>query len=129
MDQKDCKVLILKGNKAVGELTKDFLIKFGFVESNIFLTDDAGQAERYLNSQDVDLIITGIGGAEEEGPVLLKWLEAEDLRDKIKVIFYSGAEEGEIQRKVKKYRADSYIPMPVGFSIFRTAVLEIVETI
>ncbi len=118
MELEKCKVLILKNDEDVRDIAKVMLGREGFKDKNIFLAKNVEDAKEIinilrLNNERINLVLTGIGIAEEEGPVLLKWTEKEGIRKKIKVIFYSGGGEHYIRQQAEKHGADAFISLPV----------------
>ena len=123
MDIKDCKFLVLKNEEAVRSVTKKILVSIGAVEDKIYLMETAEQAKIILAAAKIDLILSGIGTTEEEGPELMDWLKKNNRRDKSIFILYSGGEEDYVIKKAHEIDADWSISLPIHLKSF-TKVIE-----
>lgn len=129
METADCGVLVLKNNEQVRDLAKGTLVLGGFKDDNIFLAKNVKEAKKIILSQEIDLVLTGIGTLEEEGPALLSWMTKTGIRGKMKVIFYSGGDEDYVREKVDEYGADAFLSLPVDRGVFVAIIKEIVREI
>ena len=126
MKAEECRVLVLKNDEQVRDVTKRMLVLMDFKEDNIFLAGNIQEAKEILAGSSINLVLSGIGVNEEEGPKILAWIEECGVREKISFIFYSGAGESYIKQKTEDYGADGYISVP---TITMEFVLKIKEVL
>lgn len=129
METADCGVLILKNDEIARGVSKSLLAQGGFKDDNIFLARNVKEAKKIILSQEIDLVLTGVGKEEEEGPALLAWMNKAGVRGQMKVIFYSGGDKDEVREKAYKYGADGVIITPVGLGTFTAIVKSTVREI
>jgi len=127
MDINSCKILVLKNAEAARSVTRNMLVKIGAAKDNIYLAETVEQAKTILTDTAIELILSGIGTAEEEAPELMDWMKKNNRRERVIFILYSGGGEDYVEKKANELGAEWSISIPVDLKFFAKVIEHFVE--
>jgi CheY-like chemotaxis protein len=120
-DQNPPVILLVEDNLDVRETTTDLL---SFTGATVHTAASGQEAIRFLETNDVDLVITDLSMPDGDGNWLLGWIRASPRHQKLKVVIMSAHAQSERVAAELRAGADGYLTKPFDPRKFIAAVTD-----
>ena len=107
--QKTPAILFVEDDLSVRETTTDLL---SFTGATVHTAVSGHEASRFLEANDVDLVITDLSMPDGDGNWLLAWIRSSPRHHKTKVVIMSAHAQNERVEAGLKAGADGYLTKP-----------------
>ena len=108
-DRKNPSILFVEDDLSVRETTTDLL---SFTGATVHTAVSGHEASRFLEANDVDLVITDLSMPDGDGNWLLAWIRSSPRHQNTKVIIMSAHAQTERVEAGLKAGADGYLTKP-----------------